>query len=99
VTAHRFQVGQKVKLRPARPDADETEGEFVVAELFRHQGEPFYCVKSPDEPYERVLPESRLRAVASERRGRSADVELSVARHPQEELVSLDRPRGVRGRQ
>jgi hypothetical protein len=61
--AHKFRVGQKVDLIPQWPSQCMLNGPFVVTEQFRHQGELLYCVKSPHEPYERVLKETRLCAV------------------------------------
>jgi hypothetical protein len=61
--AHKFRVGQEVDVIPLLPDLFILKGPFVVTEQFCHQGEPLYCVKSPHEPYERVLKERRLCAV------------------------------------
>jgi hypothetical protein len=59
---HQFRLGQQVAV--TAPDSGRLmpNGPFEVTERFCHRGEPFYCVKSPNEPYERVLAESRLRA-------------------------------------
>ena len=39
-------------------------GKYVVTEQFSRDGQLYYCVKSPLEPYDRAVPENRLRAVA-----------------------------------
>jgi hypothetical protein len=36
----------------------------VVTEQFSRDGQLYYCVKSPQESYDRVVPENRLRAVS-----------------------------------
>jgi hypothetical protein len=62
MTSHKFRIGQKVEVVALRPDRWPPVGDYVVTEQFSHDGERHYCVKSPREPYDRVVPESRLRA-------------------------------------
>jgi hypothetical protein len=59
--AHKFRIGQTVELIARELDRSRQGKPFVVTERFYHLGEPFYCVKSAEEPYERVLAECRLR--------------------------------------
>lgn len=65
MSAHRYRIGQAVVVLPRGPGSKELQGDFVVTEQFRHRGEPYYCVKGRNEPYERSLAESRLRATKS----------------------------------
>jgi hypothetical protein len=60
---YKFQIGQEVEVISPALDRFAPCGPFVVTERFLHRGEPFYSVKSPDEPYERVLAERRLCAM------------------------------------
>jgi len=62
MTSYKFLLGQKVEVIPLRPDRWPPVGEYVVTEQFIRDGERYYCVKSPLEPYDRVMPENRLRA-------------------------------------
>jgi hypothetical protein len=64
MTFYKFQLGEKVEVIPLRPDRWPPVGEYVVTEQFSRDGELYYCVKSPQEPYDRVVPESRLRAAS-----------------------------------
>jgi hypothetical protein len=64
MTPYKFFVGQKVEVIPLRPDRWPPVGDYVVTEQFSRDGERYYCVKSPQEPYDRVVPEDRLRAVS-----------------------------------
>jgi hypothetical protein len=62
MTSYKFCLGQKVEVIPLRPDRWPPIGEYVVTEQFSRDGEVYYCVKSPQEPYDRVVTESQLRA-------------------------------------
>jgi hypothetical protein len=68
---YKFRIGQKVDVVSPALDRFASNGPFVVTEQFLHRGAPFYCVKSPHEPYERVLAENRLCALTVARWGRA----------------------------
>jgi hypothetical protein len=61
-TAYKFFVGQRVQVIPIDPDRWMAVGEYVVTEQFCRDEQAHYCVKSPREPYERVVTESQLYA-------------------------------------
>jgi hypothetical protein len=65
MTAYKFCLGQKVDVIALRPDLWRPVGEYAVTEQFRRVGGRFYCVKSPHEPYDRVVMECQLRAMSS----------------------------------
>ena len=64
MTAYKFCLCQKVDVIALRPDLWMPIGEYAVTEQFRRDGGSFYCVKSPDEPYDRVVMECQLRAMS-----------------------------------
>ena len=65
MTAYKFHLGQEVEVLPLHPERWPATGQYVVTERFRRGGENHYGVKGSAEPYERIVTESQLRAVAS----------------------------------
>src|SRR5438105_1127356 len=65
MTAYKFHLGQEVEVLPLHPERWPATGQYVVTERFRRGDENHYGVKGSAEPYERIVTESQLRAVAS----------------------------------
>jgi hypothetical protein len=63
---HKFRVGQQVELVRKAAEAFPPSGPYeVVRQVPNVEGELGYHVKSPAEPHERAVPESRLRPLGS----------------------------------
>jgi hypothetical protein len=64
MAAHKFRIGQSVELVPVLPARYSPSGDYkIVRYLPDEDGEPYYRVKSSQEPHERVVKESLLRRV------------------------------------
>jgi hypothetical protein len=61
--AHKFQIGQTVFIVPSLFRGSPAATYIVTKKLPDRDGELEYCVKSADEPYDRVVGESELRDV------------------------------------
>ncbi len=60
---HRFKVGEWVDIVPSTLRSAEP-GRYQIVRLIPSDSEdPRYCVRSPNEAHDRVLPEGDLRAV------------------------------------
>jgi hypothetical protein len=57
---YKFQVGQTVFIVPSLFRGSPTGRYLVTKKLPERDGELEYCVRSADEPYERVVGESEL---------------------------------------
>jgi hypothetical protein len=69
MAAHKFRIGQSVELIPVLPARYSPSGDYkIVRHLPDEDGEPYYRVKSAQEPHERVVKESLLRRVNAQAR-------------------------------
>ena len=65
MATHKFQAGQKVELMSWLSERYAPAGEYVIVrQMPDDHGEFCYRIRHPQEPYDRVVKESLLRAAA-----------------------------------
>ena len=65
MATHKFRAGQKVELVSWLSERYARAGEYVIVrQMPDDQGEFCYRIRHPQEPFDRVVKESQLRATA-----------------------------------
>jgi hypothetical protein len=64
IDMHKFKVGQSVQFNGGAVRRSGVSGTFKIVKLLPSEGDDQqYCIKSPNEPHERIAKESQLNHV------------------------------------